>query len=215
MDPARLRANLEAVRARIAAACRRAGRNPAGVTLVVVTKTAPAELIPGLAALGVTDVGEHRPLEGLRRVGPLRQFRRHMIGHIQTNKLRKTLEWADVIHSLDRPALLEAMARTEPRRPVYVQVNVSGEPTKGGYRPEEVGAAVAAARAAGLEVLGLMTMAPRGGDARGCFRRLRELAAREGLAGLSMGMSEDLEMAVEEGATCVRVGSAVFEGLRV
>jgi uncharacterized pyridoxal phosphate-containing UPF0001 family protein len=107
------------------------------------------------------------------------------------------------------------MARTQPKRPVYVQVNVSGEATKGGYRPEEVAGAVAAARGAGLEVLGLMTMAPRGGDARGCFRRLRELAAREGLAGLSMGMSEDFEAAVEEGSTCVRVGSAVFEGVRV
>jgi hypothetical protein len=215
MDRARLRENLEGVRGRIAEACRRAGRDPAGVTLVVVTKSAPVELIPELAALGVTDVGEHRPLEGLRRVGPLGMFRRHMIGHIQTNKLRKTLEWADVIHSLDRPALVEAMARTQPKRPVYVQVNVSGEATKGGYRPEEVAGAVAAARAAGLEVLGLMTMAPRGGDARGCFRRLRELAAREGLAGLSMGMSEDFEAAVEEGSTCVRVGSAVFEGVRV
>lgn len=215
MDLSRLRANLEAVRARIAKACRRAGRDPAAVTLVVVTKTAPVELIPELSALGVTDVGEHRPVEGLRRVGSLRQFRRHMIGHIQTNKLRKTLEWADVIHSLDRPALIEAMARTQPKRPVYVQVNVSGEPTKGGFRPEEVGDAVAAARGAGLEVLGLMTMAPRGGDARSCFRRLRELGAREGLAGFSMGMSEDFEAAVEEGATCVRIGSAVFEGVRV
>lgn len=215
MDLSRLRANLEAVRARIAEACRRAGRDPAAVTLVVVTKTAPVELIPELSALGVTDVAEHRPVEGLRRVGSLRQFRRHMIGHIQTNKLRKTLEWADVIHSLDRPALIEAMARTQPKRPVYVQVNVSGEPTKGGFRPEEVGDAVAAARGAGLEVLGLMTMAPRGGDARSYFRRLRELGAREGLAGFSMGMSEDFEAAVEEGATCVRIGSAVFEGVRV
>lgn len=215
MDLGRLSANLEAVRARIAEACRRAGRDPSAVTLVVVTKTAPVELIPKLSALGVTDVGEHRPVEGLRRVGPLRQFRRHMIGHIQTNKLRKTLEWADVIHSLDRPALIEAMARTEPKRPVYVQVNVSGEPTKGGFRPEEVGDAVAAARRAGLEVLGLMTMAPRGGEARSFFRRLRELGIREGLAGLSMGMSEDFEAAVEEGATLVRIGSAVFEGVRV
>ncbi len=212
MDADRLRRNVEDVRRRIAGACARAGRDPASVTLVVVTKTAPAEAIPLLASAGVADIGENRPVEGLRRIGGLAGFRRHMVGHVQTNKLKKLLQWADVVHSADRPRLVEELARQEKRPPVYVQVNVSGEDAKGGFRPEEAESAVAAARRS-LEVLGLMTMAPEGGDARPVFRRLRELAGRCGLAGLSMGMTQDFEVAVEEGATCVRVGTAVFEGV--
>jgi hypothetical protein len=212
MDVDRLRKNVEDVRRRIAEACARAGRDPAAVTLVVVTKTAPVEAVPPLASLGVRDIAENRPVEGLERVGRLVQFRRHMIGHVQTNKLRKVLEWADVLHSLDRPRLLEELARPPKRLPVYVQVNVSGEGSKGGFRPEETEAAVAEARRS-LDVLGLMTMAPEGAEARPFFRRLRELAGRCGLSGLSMGMTQDFEAAVEEGATCVRVGTAVFEGV--
>jgi hypothetical protein len=212
MDVDRLRRNVEDVRRRIAEACARAGRDPGAVTLVVVTKTVPADSLPPLASLGVRDVGENRPIEGLERVGKLPQFRRHMIGHVQTNKLKKVLEWADVLHSLDRPRLLEELARSAKRPPVYLQVNVSGEASKGGFRPEEAEAAVAEARRT-LEVLGLMTMAPEGADARPFFRRLRELAGRCGLPGLSMGMSQDFEAAVEEGATCIRVGTAVFDGV--
>jgi hypothetical protein len=214
MNLDRLRANLDGVRRRIAAACARAGREPSEVSLVVVTKSAPGELISRLAEFGVTDIGENRPVEGLRRVGALTGFRRHMIGHVQTNKLNKTLAWADVLHSGDRAALLEALARAQRKPPVFVQVNVSGEATKGGFRPEETPDAVARARRS-LEVLGLMTMAPGGGDARTCFRRLRELAGRCGLRGLSMGMSQDFEAAVEEGSTVVRIGSAIFEGVWV
>jgi hypothetical protein len=212
MDVDRLRRNVEDVRRRIAEACARAGRDPGAVTLVVVTKAIPAGAVPCLSGLGVKDVGENRPIEGLERVGRLAQFRRHMIGHVQTNKLKKVLEWADVLHSVDRPRILEELARSPRRPPVYVQVNVSGEATKGGFRPEEAEAAVAEARRS-LEVLGLMTMAPEGAEARPFFRRLRELAGRCGLAGLSMGMSQDFEAAVEEGATCVRVGTAVFDGV--
>ena len=212
MDADRLRRNVEDVRRRIAEACARAGRDPASVTLVVVTKTAPAEALPLLASAGVADIGENRPVEGLRRIGGLAGFRRHMVGHVQTNKVKKLLQWADVVHSVDRPKLVEELARQEKRPPVYVQVNVSGEAAKGGFRPEEVEPAVDAARRS-LDVQGLMTMAPEGGDARPVFRRLRELAGRCGLAGLSMGMTQDFEVAVEEGATCVRVGTAVFEGV--
>jgi hypothetical protein len=212
MDFARLHSNLEDVRGRIGRACARAGRDPAGVTLVVVTKQAPAEAIPCLAEAGVRDIGENRAIEALDRVGSLRQFRRHMIGHLQTNKVRKTLAWADVIHSVDRMALVEELGRHQSRLPSFVQVNVSGEATKGGFRPGEVEAAVAAARKS-LDVVGLMTMAPEGGDARGVFRSLRELAARCGLSQLSMGMTQDFEAAVEEGATTVRIGSAIFEGV--
>lgn len=179
---------------------------------MVVTKYIPAEAIPALAGAGVTDVGENRPVEGLERVGRLTGFRRHMIGHIQTNKLRKVLAWADVLHSVDRPALVAELCRSNTKAPVYVQINVSGEGTKGGFAPGEAEAAVAEARR-GLDVVGLMTMAPHGADARPVFRRLRELAGRCGLAGLSMGMTQDFEAAVEEGATTVRIGSAIFEGV--
>jgi pyridoxal phosphate enzyme (YggS family) len=213
-DLDRLRSNLEGVRGRIAAACARAGRDPASVTLIVVTKTIPKELIPRLADLGVRDIGENRPVEGLDRVGGLSVFRRHMIGHLQTNKLGKALQWADVIHSVDRASLLRELARSNKRLPVFVQINVSGEASKGGYRPEDAEAAVAEARRS-LDVQGLMTMAPEGADARPHFRRLRELAAGAGLPGLSMGMSQDYEVAVEEGATHVRVGTAIFEGVRI
>jgi len=212
MDIDRLRRNVEDVRRRIAEACAQAGREPGAVTLVVVTKTAPAEAIPGLASLGVTDIGENRPIEGLDRIGKLNGFRRHMVGHVQTNKLRKLMEWADVLHSVDRPRLIQELARQPRRPPVYVQVNVSGEATKGGFRPEETESAVAEARK-GLDVAGLMTMAPPGADPRPFFRKLRELAGRCGLAGLSMGMTQDFEAAVEEGATCVRIGTAVFDGV--
>jgi len=214
MDLGRLQANLENVRGRIAAACARRGRDSSSVTLMVVTKGAPPECIPPLAGLGVTDIGENRPVEALARVGTLSQFRRHMIGHLQTNKVKKVLDWADAIHSVDRPSLLAELGRHNKRPPVFVQVNVSGEASKGGYGPGDAEGAVLEARRT-HEVLGLMTMAPRGGDARACFRSLSSLAVRCGVAGLSMGMTEDFEAAVEEGATIVRIGSAVFEGVLV
>jgi pyridoxal phosphate enzyme (YggS family) len=210
----RLRSNLDGIRARIAAACARACRDPSGVTLIVVTKSVPAEIVPCLAELGVRDIGENRPVEALARIGGLTAFRRHMIGHLQTNKIGKVLAWADVIHSVDRPSLLEALGKQPRKVPVFVQVNVSGEASKGGFGPEEAERAVAEARRS-LEVLGLMTMAPEGSDARPHFRRLRELAARIGVPGLSMGMSQDFEAGVEEGATHVRVGTAIFEGVLI
>lgn len=213
-DLVRLRSNLDAVRGRMAAACARAGRDPRSVTLVVVTKSVPRELIPQLSGLGVTDIGENRAVEGLERVGGLSGFRRHMIGHLQTNKAAKALQWADAIHSVDRASLVRELSRHQRKVPVFVQVNVSGEATKGGFPPEETEAAVAEARKA-LDVVGLMTMAPEGADARPHFRRLRELAARAGLRNLSMGMTQDFEAAVEEGATHVRVGTAIFDGVLI
>jgi pyridoxal phosphate enzyme (YggS family) len=214
LDGARLRANLEGVFRRIEGACRRAKRDPAAVTLVAVTKTLPGELIPGLAEAGVREIGENRAVEGLARVGGLTGFRRHLIGHLQTNKVRKALEWADVLHSMDRDGLAEALAKAGAKLPVFVQVNVSGEATKGGYAPSALPGALERARKA-LDVRGLMTMAPAGADARPVFRELRRLAESAGLGGLSMGMSQDFEAAVEEGATHVRVGTALFEGVLV
>ncbi len=184
---------------------------------VAVTKSLPEASLDPLAALGITDIGENRAVEArARRNKTHASFVWHMIGHLQTNKVKKMLDWADVLHSVDRPALVEELEKHltvgNRRLPCYVQVNASGEPSKGGYRPEETESAVAdiRSRTPHLDVLGLMTMAPEGGDSRGCFRRLRELAGRCGLKGLSMGMSQDFEWAVEEGATCVRVGSLLF-----
>lgn len=214
MDLARVRENLDGVRRRLEAACRRAGRPAGEITLVVVTKTIPGEQISRLAELGVTDVGENRPVEGGERLAGTRGLRRHLIGHLQTNKVRKALAWADVLHSVDRPGLVEALAAAKAPQPCYVQVNVSGEASKGGFRPEELKGALEIAGKS-LKIEGLMTMAPEGTDARPHFRRLRELAAAAGLRGLSMGMSQDFEAAVEEGATLVRVGSAIFEGAQV
>ncbi len=213
-DLQRLKSNLDGVRSRIAAACDRAKRDPASVTLVVVTKSVPKELISRLADIGVADIGENRPVEGLERVGALAGFRRHLIGHLQTNKLGKALQWADVIHSVDRASLLRELAKGNKKPPIFVQINVSGEASKGGFRPEEADAAVAEAGKT-LKVMGLMTMAPEGEDARPHFRKLRELAAQAGLPSLSMGMSQDYEVAVEEGATHVRVGTAIFEGVLI
>ena len=214
MNIDRLRSNLDAVRARIAAACARSKRDPSEVTLIVVTKAVPADVIPRLAELGVQDIGENRPVEALQRVGSLKGFRRHMIGNLQTNKVGKTLAWADCIHSVDRPSLLDALSGCNKKVPIFVQVNISGEASKGGYGPEGAEAAVSEARRS-LDVLGLMTMAPEGVDARPHFRRLRELAARVGVSKLSMGMSQDYEVGVEEGSTHVRIGTAIFEGLQI
>lgn len=184
------------------------------MTLVVVTKTIPKELIPRLAEFGVTDIGENRAVEGADRVAGLGGFRRHMIGHLQTNKAAKALQWADLVHSVDRPSLVRELAKLQRKVPIFVQVNVSGEASKGGFTPEGTASAVADARRA-LDVAGLMTMAPEGADARPHFRRLRELAAQAGLSRLSMGMTQDFEVAVEEGATHVRVGTAIFAGVIV
>ena len=214
LDLDRVRANLGDVRRRIEAACRRAGRQSEEIALVAVTKSIPGEQISMLAGAGVTDVGENRAVEAGERLAGVKGLRRHMIGHLQTNKTRKALAWADVLHSVDRPSLVEALVAAGAAIPCYVQVNVSGEASKGGFRPEDVASAVAAARK-GLRVEGLMTMAPEGEAALPHFRRLRELAEREVLRGLSMGMSQDFEAAVEEGATLVRIGTALFEGARI
>jgi pyridoxal phosphate enzyme (YggS family) len=211
-DLSRLEQNLRRVRERIATACNRRGRDPAAVTLVVVTKSIPADLIPQLMDMGVTDIGENRAVEGLSRVGAVSGLRRHMIGHLQTNKVGKALRWADTVHSVDRPSLVRALSEHDRKVPVFLQVNVSGEASKGGFDPGEVEAAVRTARR-NLEVVGLMTMAPLGADARPLFRSLRELASRAGVEKLSMGMTQDFEIALEEGATHVRVGTAIFEGV--
>jgi hypothetical protein len=215
---ARIRENLARVQDRIAAACSRSRRDPSTVTLVAVTKYVSDDEVKAVLDLGIRDLGESRAVEGsarAKRFGP--DVRWHFIGHLQTNKAGKVLSSFHVIHSLDRPALAEELTKRSRDRnsafPVLVQVNVSGEATKGGYRPEDVSAAMKGLRGSNLEVAGLMTMAPAGDPetARPHFRKLRELAAACGVTQLSMGMTGDFEAAIEEGATLIRVGTALFE----
>ncbi len=223
---AQLASNLTSVRERIAAAGHRSGRSAGNVTLIGVVKTLPAELISAAVALGLTDLGENRvqEAEGHQRTVARLAARWHMIGHLQRNKAGKALELFDVVHGVDDAELAVALDRRSHeagrRLEVLIEVNVSGEASKFGIAPE--GAAALAERLASLanlQLRGLMTVgAPvaRPEDARPGFARLRQLrdaiAPRLGgpLPELSMGMSGDYEIAVEEGATMVRVGTALF-----
>jgi pyridoxal phosphate enzyme (YggS family) len=225
MDSAQVAERVHEVRERIERARVRAGRSDP-VTLVAVTKTHPADAVRAVQAAGVADVGENRVQELEEKVGEVGRgtVGWHLIGHLQRNKAGKALPLFDLIHSLDSPRLAEALSAEAVKRGVevraLVQVNASGEGTKGGFEPDALVDAVARiARMPGVEVAGLMTMAPFTGDeavVRGAFRRTRELldeaARRVPVMGrqLSMGMSNDFEIAVEEGSTLVRVGSVLF-----
>jgi pyridoxal phosphate enzyme (YggS family) len=209
--------NLERVRERVARAAERRGRRPDDVLLVGVSKTVDVERIQQAVAAGIRALGENRVQEAKDKVARLgRPVPWHLIGHLQTNKVKDALGLFDVIHSLDRLELAREIERRAQGRVVDVllQVNVGGEASKGGFEPGEVGAALdATAALAALRVRGLMTIPPpveRAEDARAWFRTLADLAKRHGLAELSMGMSADFEVAIEEGATMVRVGTAIF-----
>jgi PLP dependent protein len=226
---AQLETNLVAVSDRIAAACARVGRKPAEVTLVAVTKYARPSWVRGLVSLGVRDLGESRPQQLVERAEWFDvAVRWHLIGPLQRNKVRKLLPTVALIHSVDSLRLLSAIdriaaeERLQPR--VLLEVNVSGEEAKHGFAPEEVWDRWSdIAAATHVTVAGLMTMAPWDDDperSRPVFRKLRqlrdELRERSNAADLrelSMGMSGDFEVAVEEGATLVRIGSRLFEGL--
>lgn len=220
--PATLAAAVADVRARIAAAAARSGRRPEEITLVAVTKGVPLTRIREAVAAGVTDVGESRVQEAAPKVAALREaVRWHLVGHLQRNKAPLAAGLFTVIHSLDTVRLAQTLSRHAPRRvDVLVQVNIAREPQKHGVPPEAVAEILRGAAALpGIRVVGLMTIPPLHPDperARPIFRRLRTLrdeAARvlgTALPHLSMGMSDDFEVAVEEGATMVRVGRAIF-----
>lgn len=231
MNEERLRHNLESVRERIAAAARRSGRPEDAARLIAVTKKSPPEWVRPLVALGASDLGENYPQELWHKCELLadlgRLVRWHLIGHLQTNKVKKTLPLVGMIHSVDSLKLLQALDQaasggSDPRG-VCLQVNTSGEETKHGWAPEQVlRDADLIAACHGIPIVGLMTMAAWGTTsetARPSFIRLRELRdllrQKTGLAlgELSMGMSGDFEAAIEEGATMVRIGTALFEGL--
>jgi hypothetical protein len=216
-DP--IAANLAAIRLRIAEACARANREPASVTLVAVSKTHPAAAVEAALAAGQTVFGENRVQEAQAKFPALRPahpaLRLHVIGALQTNKARDAVRVADVIESLDRPklaaALAEAMAKEGRRPALLVQVNTGEEPQKAGVARAEADAFLRACREEhGLPVEGLMCIPPAEADPRPHFGFLAGLAARHGLRTLSMGMSGDFEAAIAEGATHVRVGTAIF-----
>jgi pyridoxal phosphate enzyme (YggS family) len=224
IDP--LAGRLAVVRRRIALAADRSGRDPEAVKLVVVTKSAPPSIFVRAAAVGIRDVGENRVQAAEARQGDHRQrFTWHMVGHLQRNKARRAVELFDVLHGIDSLALLqrvESIAGELDRSPrVLLQVNVAGESAKHGADPRDLPELLAAASALRhARLVGLMTMAPlveRPEQARAVFASLARLRDDHGgtalLPELSMGMTDDFEVAVEEGATMVRIGRALLEDL--
>jgi PLP dependent protein len=212
--------NLRQVRERIAAAAIKAGRKPEDVTLVAVSKTKPVEAVRAALAAGQTVFGENRVQEAAEKFPQLRAahtFSLHLIGGLQTNKARDAVRIGDVIETLDRPKLADALAAAmakEARRPGFlIEVNTGGEAQKSGVPRDEADAFITDCKARfGDGLLGLMCIPPHDEDPRPHFSWLADRAARHGLSVVSMGMSADYEIAIECGATLVRVGTAIFGG---
>jgi pyridoxal phosphate enzyme (YggS family) len=212
-----LRERLAAVRERIARAAERARRDPAEITLLAVTKVFPAAAIREAYGLGLREFGENYVQELENKwpeVADLAHARFHLIGHLQSNKSKKAAELFQVIQTVDSPKLARRLNDAGRALEVMLEVKLSEEEAKSGADPEELAELIEAVGGCGnLRLLGLMSMPPWTEDAeasRPYFRRLRELAEQYGLRQLSMGMSHDLEAAIEEGATCVRVGTTLF-----
>ncbi len=212
-------ANLASVKADIADAARQAGRAPESITLVAVGKGHPAERSRAVLAAGQRVFGENRVQEAEEKWPALKadfpDARVHLIGPLQTNKVRHAVALFDVIETVDRPRLAQALARefdsSGRQLPCYIQVNTGAEPQKAGVLPEEADAFIAQCRdELGLPVAGLMCIPPVDEEPSLHFALLREMAKRQGLDGLSMGMSADYPIAVSFGATLVRVGTAIF-----
>jgi hypothetical protein len=211
--------NVRNLQQRIAKACEKAGRSPDEVTLVAVTKTVDAAAIETAFNADVRDFGESRVQEAKPKIEQLQRLKPgitwHMLGHLQTNKARTAADIFDIIHSVDSLKLAETLNDCSPKRlPILIQVNVSAETTKGGFALSEVNEAVRQiGRLPNLEIQGLMTIAPwvdNAEEVRPIFRQMRQLRDALGLRHLSMGMSDDFEVAIEEGATLVRIGRAIF-----
>lgn len=218
MEQAVPSSSLEQVRASIAKATRIAGRKAGDVTLVAVSKTKPAEAILDLIAQGQLVFGENRVQEtqdkwpAIRAAHP--DVELHLVGQLQSNKAEDAIALFDCIHSVDRPSLVTALGKAQDKLgrkvPCFVQVNIGNEEQKGGCAVSDLPALLGQARKAGLEVVGLMCVPPAGIEAAPFFALLDKLADDNGLAQLSMGMSDDFETAVQLGATHVRIGSALF-----
>jgi pyridoxal phosphate enzyme (YggS family) len=228
----RLRDNLHAVESRIAAACARVGRDPREIMLVAVTKYVDVDVAELLLDLGVRNLGESRPQELWRKAAAINtQVNWHLIGHLQRNKVERTVPLVACIHSVDSERLLEALvpeaAKLSYRLDVLLEVNLSREPNKHGFAPDDLPKMRRELLHPYTRVypLGLMTMAMEANETEACrstFAELRELrnAIQSGpnrfaspMVDLSMGMTNDFEVAIEEGATMVRIGSALFEGI--
>ena len=210
--------NLALVRRRIAEAAAAAGRRADEVTLVAVSKTVETPGLEAALAAGQRLFGENRVQEAAAKWPPLKErypdLRLRLIGPLQTNKAKDAVALFDVIETVDRPRLLDALVRASDqlgRRPhVLVQVNIGREPQKAGVDPDAVDDLIAAVRASALPLDGVMCIPPAEGDPVPHFDRLGEIARRNGIDQLSMGMSGDFEIAIRRGATHVRVGSAIF-----
>jgi hypothetical protein len=209
------------VRQRVERAAERAGRSPAEVTIVAVSKGFPPSAIDEVVVAGIADVGENRVQEASAKIVALRPSLEgpitwHLVGHLQTNKAKTALELFDIIHSVDSLHLAQVLSHPDRAGPlpILLEVNMAGEASKFGLPPSEAAAAAQAiARLPRLDLRGLMTVAPFVSDpetVRPVFRELRRLRDALGLPELSMGMTDDFEVAIEEGATLVRIGRAIF-----
>lgn len=212
-------ANLEEINAKISAAARRADRPASDIALVAVSKVQPFERVEAACLAGHRLFGENRVQEAMERWPSLRarfpDLKLHLIGPLQTNKVADAVGFFDVIESLDRPKLAAALKREMDKqgvhRPCYIQVNTGEEPQKAGVMPLDADSFIARCRDEhGLDIAGLMCIPPQGEEPALHFALLREIALRNGVVSLSMGMSGDFETAIELGATHVRVGTAVF-----
>lgn len=218
LSPDEIRTNYAAVEAKIRAACERAGRKPGEVTLVAVTKTFPAEVVTAGIAAGATNIGENRVQEARdKKPGVQGTARWHLIGHLQSNKAKDAVRIFDVIQTIDSVSLAEKVAKaaTAARKTIDVmlEVNIGREEQKSGAMPDQVEALSRGVRGIeGLRLTGLMTIPPVGDEAaaRAYFRELRTMRDGLGLQDLSMGMTDDFEIAIAEGATIIRVGRAIF-----
>jgi pyridoxal phosphate enzyme (YggS family) len=226
MPETKIKENLEQIRRNISRAAEKAGRDTDDITLIAITKYVGIAEIRALIKLGVRDIGESRLQEALKKIPEINdEVRWHMVGHLQRNKVKKAVEHFEMIHSVDSPRLVREIANQASRDgrvvKILLQVNTSGEETKYGAPQEDVNIlANAAVREESVEVLGLMTMAPYAEEpeeARPYFRELRLIRDRlrqslgRPLPHLSMGMTADYEVAVEEGATMLRIGTALFK----
>ena len=212
---AQLADRLASIDDRIAAAARQAGRSPEDITRIVVTKFHPAALVRELADLGVSDFGESRHQEAQPKIAELADLAAtwHFIGQVQSKKARQVRSYVDVIHSVDRPSLVDALAGGP--LDVFIQVNLTDDPARGGAQPDDLASlAERVASTEGLRLRGLMAVAPLDSEPRREFARVRALserlrAAHPEASGLSMGMSGDFREAILEGATHLRIGTAI------
>jgi pyridoxal phosphate enzyme (YggS family) len=210
-----LEERLAAIRDRIETAAQAAGRSPAEITTVVVTKFQPLGLVRELAALGVRDFGENRHQEARDKAAALPGLRWHFVGQLQTKKARQVRSYAQVIHSVDREQLVDALAAPGVPVEVFLQVNLTDDPTRGGAAPADASRLAERILAAeGLRLLGIMAVAPLEEEPRSAFARLRKLAEAvrsvvPSATAISAGMSGDFEAAIAEGATHLRIGTAI------